>query len=71
MRDFVTRDVGHGNAPLVGSECAECHMWLEPGEVFHPWLYCLLWKNGVDDPEAYLRELGFTRQATLVKARKG
>jgi hypothetical protein len=47
----------------VGSECAECHMWLEPGEVFHPWLYCLLWKSGVDDAEAYLRELGFTRES--------
>lgn len=46
----------------VAFDCQECGQRVT-GAGFHPYLYCLLYKNGVRDQETYLRESGFVREA--------
>lgn len=50
-----------GRDDLEEIACGDCGMPINPME-FHPWVFCLLWKNGVDDPEKHLSDLGFTRE---------
>lgn len=40
--------------------CAECGQWVDAAE-YHPYLFCLLYKAGVRDQDAYLRSYGYTR----------
>lgn len=44
------------------NHCGECGQYVGIGMVFHPYLYCLLYKAGINDQEAYLRSSGFVRQ---------
>ena len=41
--------------------CQECGMLVGEGIVYHPYLFCELFKLGYDDPFAYLRSYGFER----------
>lgn len=46
-------------------DCQECGMLCEPGDVFHPYLYCWLRKKGVLDPGAFLKLHGFQPDPTV------
>jgi hypothetical protein len=39
---------------MNNTHCADCGMLCEPQTVFHPWLYCQLFKAGVGNPAAFL-----------------
>jgi hypothetical protein len=40
--------------PVENTHCAECGMLVGAGPVFHPWLYCRLFKLGVTNPAKFL-----------------
>lgn len=44
-------------------DCGECGQCIPSGIVYHPYLYCELYKMGHRDQEAYLRSYGFERVA--------
>lgn len=49
----------------LNGNCHECGMHVGPGDVYHPYLYCELFKLGHRDPAAYLRGYGFERVPDL------
>lgn len=46
----------------IGFDCGECGQRVGSGAVFHPYLYCLLYKQGIRDQEDYLKKSGFVRE---------
>lgn len=36
------------------ADCAECGMLVEPATAFHPYLYCVMFKQGFLNPAAFL-----------------
>lgn len=39
--------------------CADCGCLVQPANAFHPYLYCWLRKQGVNNPGAFLKAHGF------------
>lgn len=49
-----TSTVTSRRVKIENTHCAECGMLVEPGDAFHPWLYCWLFKGGVTNPATFL-----------------
>lgn len=45
----------------MNSHCTECGMYVGDAATFHPYLFCVLFKDGIREPAGFVEESGFTR----------
>ncbi len=50
---IMQRDARRAVEEREGMKCGECGQWVKPAAAFHPFLYCLLYKNGIREQAKY------------------